>query len=48
MSIPEADLMGLLEVTSDIMIGVTVEISDVFTEPITINDWSNYDSVTPA
>jgi len=40
--------MGLLEVASDILTGIVQEISSVFSEPSTEDDWSNYDSITPA
>ena len=36
------DLMGLMLVASDVLVGVSVEESDVFTES-TSQNWSEYD-----
>ena len=42
----EVDLMGLLEVASDVLSGITVAESEVFSESGTREDWAVYDAVS--
>jgi hypothetical protein len=40
----EVDLQGLLEVASDILVGVTIRVSSVFAETFTEPDWDIYEA----